>query len=372
MGKNKIKIINTIHTKIQISLIFSVLSFLNVNGQIIQSLQPFKGSINDGSKLMQAYLLPLEKSFNAFNHSGLIQLSPKNDKTKYTFKIFFQFMNNAITPQSDKQYDVNNLQLEEFKPSNPNKTIAQTFTGNENTIQLESKTTYRSPSTIFPFYTDKPILTFNTPKGMMNTMSFAAIGFGISNQSISFVIRSLPPLSLPGIDGKISLWGVAAQTKINKLFSKLESLPFDLMLTGGFERILLSVNPNLKPENSNNEEYNQEFFIKTNSIPIQIGISKNLTNRLGAFLSGGYNFAQSFTGLVGTYPLYKSDPTHNYNLTIDKIHDPIKFSRNNSNVFLNIGIGYYFKRVGFSGDFLLAKYKSISFKIEIFFQKNKN
>jgi hypothetical protein len=343
-----------------------VISFEFANSQVIQSLQFTKGSLNDGAKLMQAYLLPVENSFNGINHSGLIHSEPFiNKQKKYAFKITVDFMG-VTTPTSDKTYDVNKLQLEEFKPSDPNKTIAQTFAGNENTIQLESESTYRVPSTSFPFYTTKPILTFNTPKGVMSTVPFAAIGFVLSTPSSSFKVRGLTPYPLSGMDGKIFHWGISAQTKINKLLTFLKSFPIDIIVSGGVERMQLSVNPNLKPQNSTDKAYdNQEFFIHSTAFPLQLALSKCFSERFSAFVSGGYNIANSNTGLVGTYPIYKSDPTDTYNIAIDKINDPIKYSRNNSNAFFNLGVGYQLKRIGFSGELSLAKYQSFDFRINI-------
>jgi len=350
------------------NILFTLLIFIFpfANAQVIQSLQFTKGSLNDGAKLMQAYLLPVENSFNWINRSGLIHSEPFiNKQKKYAFKITFDLMA-VTTPTSDKTYDVNNLHLEEFKPSDPNKTIAQTFAGNENTIQLESKSTYRVPSFSFPFYTTKPILTFNTSKGVMSTVPFAAIGFGLSTPSSSFAVRGLPPIALPGTDGKILHWGIWAQTKINKLLTFLKFFPIDIIVSGGVARMQLSVNPNLKPQNSTDKAYdNQEFFIHSTAFPLQLALSKCFSERFSAFVSGGYNIANSITGLVGNYPLYKSDPTDTYSIAIDKINDPIKYSRNNSYAFFNLGVGYQLKRIGFSGELSFAKYRSFDFRINI-------
>ncbi|MGB9755361.1 MAG: DUF6588 family protein [Desulfurella sp.] len=337
-----------------------------LSSQIIQSTKFSKGSISDGQKIMAAYLLPVEQSFNAINRTGLLYAESPDKNKKTSFAIFIDMMA-VITPNSDKTYDVNDLQLTEFKPSDPNNTVAQTFAGSEQTIQLESKSTYKVPSTSFPFYTTKPILTFNTPKGIRSTIPFAIIGFSFNTPSVSVAFRGLPPLSLPGTDGKVSQLGAVAHTKLNNAIPFLSTIPFDIILSGGFQYLQLNLNPNLKPDNSTDEDYNnQKFYIHSISVPLQFILSKTIKNRFNVFGGAGYNFANSSTGLVGTYPLYKSDPTDSYSITIDKIKDPIKYNRDNSALFLSLGLNYSFKWISFGGEFIWAKYKSLNLRMNVF------
>lgn len=348
------------------NILFTLLIFIFpfANAQIIQSFQFIKGSLHDGEKLMKAYLLPVENSFSTINGSGLIH--PEPITKKFSFKVTVDFME-VTAPISDRTYDVNKLQLAEFKLSDPNRPIAQTFAGGFDSIKLETKSTYRVPTISYPFYTEKPLASFYTPKGITRTIPFAAIGIAFSTQSNSLAFRVLPPLSLPGIDGKISLVGLTAQTKINKLFSSLNHIPFDIIISCGFEKIQLNINPNLKPMNSTDREYdNQKFFIHSTVIPLQVAISKIFFHNFNVFVNGGKSIAFTNTGLAGIYPLYKSDPTDSYNIIIDKIKDPIEYARNNSALFLKLGVGYYLKRIGFNGEFSFAKYKSMCIRVNVY------
>lgn len=337
--------------------------------QIIQTTEFAKGSINDAQKIMKAYLLPIEKSFDAINHSGTISIPSNRGNKGLSFEVSIQVAG-AVTPSADKTFDVSKLNLEEFKPSNPNQTIAQTFAGNTSTIQLESNASYRVPTSTFPFYTQKPIVTLNSPQGKDN--SFLPLGFlslGLTTKSSSLSIRFLPPVKVPDTDANIYSIGVLGQT----MLAKKASLPIDLSILAGIQLIRLNLNPGIHPEDDNtaislqpeNGPYdNQKFYIESISIPLELVISKQF-NHFNLFSGVGVAFSKNSTGLIGRFPVYKSDPSNSAAIIVDDVIDPIKYSRNYSSVFLNLGASITLKNFSIKAEFSAEKYMSISLGIGV-------
>jgi ribonucleotide monophosphatase NagD (HAD superfamily) len=119
------------------------------NAQIVQSLKFTNGSLRDREKIMHIYLLPVEKSFIAINRSGLIFQENSEDNSGVALKLTLDFTR-ALAPISDKNYEVNQRDLQASQPSACTQTIAQTFAGNGNMVQLLSKAMYRVPTRTSP------------------------------------------------------------------------------------------------------------------------------------------------------------------------------------------------------------------------------
>jgi hypothetical protein len=340
-------------------LLTILLEFANVfYAQILQSSQFVQGSIKDGEKLMQAYLWPVEKSFNSLHASDAFQLF----EGKHSWRISVNVMA-AVVPKRDRTYDVNKLQLENFEPANPAQHIAQTFGGTKDSILLQTKDKYKVPSFSWPFYQEKPVATFYTPTGVTSVVPFASLGLTHEGKSL---ILSGNTLFIPSfvLGGKAMLFagGLQAQLKIYKGLSVLSS----------FHGTFLHAYPHIYPKNGDSSEYkNQLFYIHSFAIPVGMAYQFALSEHLAFYVAGGRNFAWTETGLLGTYPVYKSDPTNTYNVVFDKIKDPIRYYRDNSDFFLMIGSGYNFNRFGFALNAYLGSYQSMHLRISYFLGEEK-
>ncbi|MGQ9799926.1 MAG: DUF6588 family protein, partial [Ignavibacterium sp.] len=110
--------------KKELFLIFFLAILHTANSQVISSTEIIKSGVNDANKILNAYLKPLEKELCSASGSGFINEINTDNKPKFSINII---MIGSISPKKDRTYDVNNLNLENIKPSDENKTVAQTF-----------------------------------------------------------------------------------------------------------------------------------------------------------------------------------------------------------------------------------------------------
>ncbi|HET55127.1 MAG TPA: hypothetical protein ENN33_07905, partial [Ignavibacteria bacterium] len=106
--------------KIKIFLInlFMLIATGTVDAQITSSANFIKGGKSDAEKIISAYLLPVERAlcFNGANNNMLIFKQRNN--ADFRFGIGFDLTASFIN-SDDFTYNVNNMDLEEFEPANP-------------------------------------------------------------------------------------------------------------------------------------------------------------------------------------------------------------------------------------------------------------
>jgi len=345
----------------------SLLAFVFIlHGQIIQSTQFVKGSISDGEKMLGAYLLPLERSFNVIGGSGLVQFHQNNRQRKVNYSFGLQFVG-AIAPESDKQFDVNELDLSEFEPNDATKTSTPTFAGNGDIIQLGTRASYKTPTSTFPFYASKPILTLDSPEGMGSSLlTLANLTASICSKSWQLTVRAMPPIKVPNADGRIYSAGAAIQTEINTLFDALQKFPVGITFLTGLQYTKLSLDPGLAPDPSKTEislqadngPYdNQKFNVISRAIPFELYFNKQVKSFL-IYAGAGFIIAKTTTELKGNIPLYQTDPTNTFQIIIEDFEDPISYSRQSNSLQANIGVKYFYKSFGINTGFYFSKYQS--------------
>jgi hypothetical protein len=143
--------------------------------------------------------------------------------------------------------------------------------------------------------------------------------------------------------------GGAAQIKLKRLLIILKQLTSDKIISGEIHTIHFG----LRHENVANSEYDhQDFHNYSTAMPLQVLLSKSFEGGVIIFAGGREgSIAISNTAMTGTYPIYKSDPTHTFNLVVNKITVPVSYPRSNSTSFLTPGAGNSFQRAGLSGEF---------------------
>ena len=242
------------------------------HGQIIQSTRFAKGSISDGEKILMAYLLPLEHSFNAISGSGFVDFQRNTKNKKFVFKLGVQLVG-AVAPGSDRTYNINDLHLSEFEAANTADAVAQSFSGNSNTVELATSASYKAPVTTFPFYADKPLLKLKSPEGAGTVL--LGLGFltaSVFSNGIEAGLRFMPPIRVPKTDAKVYSVGGSLQVDLNRLVKSMHSLPLQFIALIGLQYTRLSLDPGLAPESSRTEislqsdngpYNNQEFSIRS-------------------------------------------------------------------------------------------------------------
>ena len=202
-----------------------------VDAQIISSANFIKGGKSDAEKIISAYLLPVERAlgFNSANNNMLIFKHRNN--TKFRFGIGFDLTTSFIN-RDDFTYNVNNINLEKFEPANPQQFIAQTFAGNENTIVLQTKDKFRVPSSRYPFYTNKPILTLNTPKGKNQTnIPFPLLHLFAEKKGNLVDLKILPAFKIENSTIGLFNVGINLQHNLETSLKILSEMWFDVYLS---------------------------------------------------------------------------------------------------------------------------------------------
>ncbi|RLD55586.1 MAG: hypothetical protein DRJ05_12720 [Bacteroidetes bacterium] len=282
-----------------------------------------RGGIEDGGKLLNAYVEPLHNTFSAAGNSNWNFPSQSEDsKIHFYFEIKYSY---TTVPTSDREYDIYNLGLQELKPSDPSQHIAQTVFGDASAIQLETNDHIVNP---WPPFNSKPLATFNSPEGTgIHGMQLPWLHLGINYKGTQVSLRALPPLPIQNGDGNIGLWGIGAGQNINKLIKGLHDFPVEFKLIAAYSRTNLTVKQNLQPDEafislSGGPYDNQNFELKTKGYNLDFYVMK----KLGLFIfSGGpgYAYSQSDVELTGTYPIYVKDPAGIFGFSIADINDPI-------------------------------------------------
>ncbi len=341
----------------------------HTKAQVLSSANFIKGGKSDAIKIVSSYLLPVEKSlcFNGINSKLLLFKKSEDLHFGIGINLTSSFINNQ-----DYTYDVNDLNLSEFEASNSQYTVAQTLSGNENTIGLQTKDTYKVPSTTFPFYKEVPILSFNSPKGNnIGVVPVPTINIFAEKQGNMFGINLLPPLKIS--ESSIGLFeiGIDFQHNLKSSLGFLSNFWADIYLSTGYTFTKLSyyldINPNQDALNfsvqSDNGPYdNQKLQINANSIPIKIVMVKE-HNKFSFFVGGGYNIMTSLVKMIGTYPIYATDPTDQFQIITTDIEDPFEYESSFSKLSLDIGANYRSKHLLLGFEYAHSYYKNISLSV---------
>ncbi len=335
-------------------------------GQIIQSTRFTKGSISDGEKILMAYLLPLERSFNAISSSGFVDFQRNTKNKEFVYSLGVQLVV-AVAPASDRTYNVNDLQLSEFGAANPSNAIAQTFAGNSNTVELATNASYKAPTTSFPFYANKPLLKLNSPEGAGTAL--LGLGFltaAVYSKGVEISLRIMPPFRVPKTEAIVYSAGGSLQLELNTLIKSMHFMSVKVIGLIGLQYTRLSLDPGLAPESSRTEislqsdngPYdNQEFNISSRTIPLELVFQKSLDNFI-VYAGAGFNFSKSRTALEGNIPLYQKDPTNTLSIIVEDIENPVAYERQNNTAHLNLGLKYFRNSFGLNAGFNISKYQS--------------
>jgi hypothetical protein len=317
----------------KVIIIFSFLfAIAEVYGQSLDLVSVFlRGGINDANKLTDAYVSPLGTALSKANNSSW-NFSYINDKKPHLW-VDLKY-NYTFVPSSDREYDINKLNLEEIIPSDPNYHIAQTVFGDKTSIQLETKDHIVNP---LPPFDSKPLATFNSTEGLgMRGLNLPYLNIGTSYKGLILILRGLPPLPISDSEGSIGLWGVGAGVSFNDVLKPLNDFPVIFRLTAAYSSTIINVKQDLQPDEaflsiSDGPYNNQNFKLKTGDFTIGLFAMKSF-NIITASAGFGYNYIHSTSELTGTYPIYVKDPAGLLGFSVADIEDPISIS-NSDNYF---------------------------------------
>lgn len=330
--------------------IFTILGIVFMSSAFAQNYDIITaGSISDASKITQAYIGPLEKGFGYSGSNGIINFTKSKRKISFTFGMS---ITTALTPKDERTYDLNDLDLEEIEAADPNHSIAQTVSGTIETIEMQTKTRYYTPSLNPPFYKETPIAKFDSPEGINVPLSpYPIFTVGVYGYGTHVNFRYLPNF-VPSDVGKVVFYGFSIQHNIDEFIPKLKEWPVHFAIATGYEKTSVDYYLDVQPDEgkfgltigSENGPYdNQKMEMEINSIPIQLVAYHDFA---GITLYGGlgYNIINSTTAMKGNYPVYVTDPNDYFKLSVNDLVDPFEYSNNYNTIRFDAGMNY---QIGF-------------------------
>jgi len=337
--------------------------------QVLTSTHFIQASISDGEKLTRAYLTPLEHSMAFANSDGNINFTI-SDK-KFAFNFGFSVLS-VSTIGKDKSFDVNTLGLTEVEPSDPNKTIAQTFFGEETSIGMQTKSTYYKLT--FPVgYTEEPIAEFQTAEGSgIGLLPLPVLNASVYAYGTHLSFNALAKINIPETNGNIYSIGFALQHNLGQFIKPISKLPFSISVLTGYQKTKLSYFLDIKPDETRTElniqdngPYdNQVLTVSTFAIPIELIISKE-TKGFNFFAFAGYSIQKSSVALKGNYPIYMADPTSTFKVLVEDITDPFSYEQNFNELKGGLGITYQLHFLKLKTNATFSKYFLFNMGLEV-------
>jgi len=248
--------------------------------------------------------------------------------------------------------------------------------GDESTIVLQTKDKYRVPTSSYPFYTEKPILTLNSPEGNNTaSISFPVFNMFIEKQGNLIDVKILPPLKISSMSLGLFNIGVNLQHNLETSLKFMSDFWFDVYISGGYNYNKISYYLDIKPDedaltfspSSDKGPYdNQVILIHSVSIPFKLFIVKQLNNFSFA-LGSGYNLTNSKVEMIGKYPVYQTDPSNTLQIIVTDIEDPFQYTRDFNKISLDIGVNYRIKHFSAGLKYTYSYYKNIDLSLGFLF-----
>ncbi len=286
-----------------------------------------KGGIEDGQKLIQAYIKPLNKAI-VFGLSDVTYSQLRNNDDSRRFEINLKLAYVSL-PSEDFTYDVSKLNLQYIKAKDPSKTIAQTVVGDS----IKSITLVSKAKDLF----NRPLFEFQSPTGGQKSaipLPYLGVTYRMKHTNLS--INLIPFVTVPDTEMKIGMLGVQAQQDLGVFISALKDKNYGVSLQAGGAFLYghqdLDVSPSgvyvpVSLSGSHTGPYdNQEVDIYYTSLNTNIYGHYRFAEKYTFFAGGGFALGSSRILMLGNYPIYEKDPTGYASVVASDVHDPLDIS----------------------------------------------
>lgn len=301
-------------------------------------------SVEDGEKLIGAYIAPAIKAFSLGMNQGWYNTAKPHKVAGVDLTFTASFM---TVPSSEQLFDTNKLgltkivlvdELTGLPKSNGN---IPTILGPDTPPSFSPNDALSIGNTLDDFQGPGGLDLGADVKFLRNKMPAAMLqlGFGLP-KGTDVKLRLVPKIDVG--DGKFNLFGIGVMHDIKQYIPGLKNLPFDMSAFVGYTKMKLDVplDPSSNPD--------QTGLFEVNSTTIQGLISKKLS--VVTFYGGlGYNIAKSNLALLGTYDIGG---------TIVK--DPVDLSFAASGMRATAGMRLKLAVFTFHADYTLQKYKALT------------
>lgn len=322
-----------------------------------------QGGIDDGSKLVEAYVKPLNKAI-VFGLSD-VTYSKIRKKDKYHLEINLKLAYINI-PQNDWTFDVKKLNLKNLEPKDPNKVMAQTIFGDSlKSIKLVSKN---------KDLLGRPLFEFNTPTGSQKSgipLPFAGATLKLKYTNIS--LNFIPYVPIPDSDFKIGMLGLAVQQDMGMFVKALQEKAYGISVQGSGAFLYGNSQLDIKPNgitspititgHTSGPYDNQEINIFYFSYNIATYFDYTFGKHINLFAGAGYNLGTSNIKVIGTYPVYKSDPAGTGSVVGEDIDDPLDIKNSFNRTKFDFGVRGDWKHLFFQVNYSPSIYGGLGFNL---------
>lgn len=292
----------------------------------------FKAGREDAEVLTRAYLKPLPNGLGGSLNTGWFNSASTHQTLGFDIQIRGAL---AVIPSADQHFDLNNLDLERVRPADPNDTISPTAGGKDEP----------GPEVIVEDNGDE-VTRFNLPQGsgfqyVPSAMVQASVGL-VKNTDV--LVRFVPKVTF-GDYGDFRMKGIGLKHSLSQWLPGI--VPLDISVMAGYNRIDLSANLNLEPDESDPDANydNQKVTTKFDTFTAKLIVGKDLPF-ISLYAAAGYETSTMQLDVTGNYPVEGTTIT-----------DPFSYTEHGSNKFSLTG-GLKFKLLFFHvfGEYTLADY----------------
>ena len=321
-------------TKILFVLLVFVTGQAVLGQQTSQTGDLIQGGINDGNKLVDAYTEPLNKavvySLGEFNYTGFRHYGDK--KFSIGFKTIF-----LVAPVSDRTYHINELNLQTLEAEDPHNDEAQTILGDSTSyVWIASKEKILG----------QPAFKFKSPTGSgYPGFPLPYIDFNYRNGNWNFGLGIIPLVPVPTTD--LNIFMLRGSVERN-LLSGEKDRKTEWTIKMGFGYFhgysLLNVKPgkvviNGSYNSQQSGDYdNQKLLIDYASFSFASHYAYYLSKHWRVYGGAGLVLGGSSIRMVGTYPVYESDPMGIVSVVATDVEDPLNIQKPYVTVFGEAGL----------------------------------
>lgn len=300
----KSKVMKKLSGKRTIAIVAAMLMIHSVSyGQIEGDF--LKGGMNDGMKLIEAYMSPWAKAFGAGFSGGWYNTAKPHQLGGFDITVT---VSAGMVPKSETSFDINSLNFEQLTLVDPlGSSIAPTIAGSKIEGPALNKVVNQGGYEI-------ELARFTTPKGTgigFVPVPMAQVGIGLP-LGTELKARFIPPLKIN--EGDISMWGVGLMHSIMQYIPGNKLLPVDVSLFGGFTKLSGNIPLNIEPDSYAN--YTMYSFEDFTGQFINATVTGWNVSLIGSFnlpvinFYGGLGYASSKTiiDITGNIPIPTVDP----------------------------------------------------------------
>ena len=281
--------------------LFPVVAVSQIDGDFM------KGGLNDGMKLMEAYISPWAKAFGAGFSGGWYNTAKPHKFGGFDITLT---VSAGMVPENETSFDLKDLNFQKLTLVNPSgPSISPTIAGVGDSGPLLNY------MVTVPGYSPIELARFTAPAGTgvkFVPVPMAQVGIGLP-LGTEVTGRFIPKITIS--DGDISMWGIGLKHSIMQYLPGNKLLPVDVSLFGGYTKMSGNMPIDVQPDSyANFTTYTFADFADQMVSATVTGWNASVIASLNIpilTVYGGLGYASSRTtiDLLGKYPMPEADPS---------------------------------------------------------------